>query len=220
MKYVGLNPWRKRFGDHAHMRRGSAWLNMTNAFIWLQGSQFTRAVSRDNKQLKVRRYSNLPWVGVHPFHWNVLELILVQYSPHLKKVLETVAFSSARRQAARLIRTFFTIKGLPLKRADECLATVVRWNKVPILCLLRYSYRPIYFPAVTFIAFLHLHTFPIFCVSDNVFPFCSVLMVLGIEWSPLLHPSDCTTPASLEDGYVVIIWSLYPQTIKRNNRYA
>jgi len=37
-----------------------------------------------------------------------LELILVQYSPHLKKVLDIVDFSSARRQAARLIQTLFT----------------------------------------------------------------------------------------------------------------
>lgn len=45
----------------------------------------------------VRRYFNLPWVGVHTFWFHVLQLMLGFYSPYLKKVLVTFPFVSKTR---------------------------------------------------------------------------------------------------------------------------
>jgi hypothetical protein len=79
-------------------------------FIW----QFTSLVSqknqRDGRQRGACSESDSPWVGVHTFKCNVLQLILRFYSPYLRKVLEVFSFGSQTCVISNKQLVYWTVK--------------------------------------------------------------------------------------------------------------
>ena len=71
--------------------------------IWQLSLLFTQTVSRDGRQCIACHCFNLPWVGVHAFWSNVLQVILGSYPPHLRSCWKY--FPSARTHASHLTNT-------------------------------------------------------------------------------------------------------------------
>ena len=94
-------------------------------FIYKLLSLFTHNITYDDRQLCVRRYSSLPWVGVHALKFqcipgNITFLLIV-----CEDTLEMLPSGAQTRVTRRVLHA----RVLYVKRADrKWLATVVRCN--------------------------------------------------------------------------------------------